>query len=120
MPQTTERPLFLAAYPLLAPAQKPPGITISTALWSKAVPNKPQWTGTQFAEQQPDMTGDEAEGEGEPRRNVTLTTTRTVSVEDPDETEAEANAEEETEDEPEHDENGHPKPRTRKRKPHHR
>lgn len=49
MPQNTELPLWKAGYPITAPAQKPGGVTISTALWAHAVPNKPQWTGTQLA-----------------------------------------------------------------------
>lgn len=39
MPQTTYLPLFRATYPILAPVQKPPGITISTTLPPNATPN---------------------------------------------------------------------------------
>jgi hypothetical protein len=47
MPQTTVLPEWKDTYPILAPAQKPGGVTVSTTLISNAVPNKPQpWTGT--------------------------------------------------------------------------
>ncbi len=48
MPQTTALSLWRANYPVLAQSQKPPGLNppISTTLWGRAVPNKPQWTGT--------------------------------------------------------------------------
>ncbi len=39
MPQTTYMPLFLASYGILAKAQKPGGVTISTTLVPGATPN---------------------------------------------------------------------------------
>ncbi len=39
MPQNNYLPLFRATYPLLAPAQKPGGVTVSTTLPANAVPN---------------------------------------------------------------------------------
>lgn len=39
MPQTTYLPLFHATYGILAPAQKPGGVTVETALPPSAVPN---------------------------------------------------------------------------------
>lgn len=39
MPQTTYLPLFKATYPILAPAQKPGGVTVSTTLAPGATPN---------------------------------------------------------------------------------
>lgn len=42
MPQTTYLPLYKASYPILAPAQKPGGVTVSAVLIANAVPNKPQ------------------------------------------------------------------------------
>lgn len=39
MPQTTYLPLFRASYPILAPAQKPGGVTVSTTLPPTATPN---------------------------------------------------------------------------------
>lgn len=39
MPQTTYLPLFLASYPILAKAQKPGGVVISTTLAPGATPN---------------------------------------------------------------------------------
>jgi hypothetical protein len=44
MPQTTYLPLFKVSYPILAPVQKPGGVTVSTTLITTAVPNKPQYT----------------------------------------------------------------------------
>lgn len=38
MPQTTYIPLFRASYPILAPAQKPGGVTVSTTLPGNATP----------------------------------------------------------------------------------
>lgn len=71
MPQTTELPLFKAAYPILAPAQKPGGVTVSTTLWSKAVPNKPQWTGTQMAAEEEQPAAEETVAEEvQPDENV--------------------------------------------------
>jgi hypothetical protein len=40
MPQTTYLPLFRASYPILAPVQKPGGVTVSTTLPPGAVPNE--------------------------------------------------------------------------------
>jgi hypothetical protein len=40
MPQTTYLPLFRASYPILAPAQKPGGVTVSTVLPPTATPNE--------------------------------------------------------------------------------
>jgi hypothetical protein len=39
MPQTTYLPLWRASYPILAPAQKPGGVTVSTTLPPGATPN---------------------------------------------------------------------------------
>jgi hypothetical protein len=39
MPQTTYLPLFRASYPILAPVQKPGGVTVSTTLPAHATPN---------------------------------------------------------------------------------
>ena len=41
MPQTTEKPLYAAAYPILAKAQKPGGVTVLSAVTGGDVPNKP-------------------------------------------------------------------------------
>jgi hypothetical protein len=43
MPQTNYLPLYKAGYPLLAPVQKPGGVTVSTTLIATAVPNKPTY-----------------------------------------------------------------------------
>jgi hypothetical protein len=42
MPQNNVLSGWRTRYPILAPAQKPPGFTISTTLPANAVPNKPQ------------------------------------------------------------------------------
>jgi hypothetical protein len=39
MPQTTYLPLFHASYPVLAGAQKPGGVVVSTTLGPNATPN---------------------------------------------------------------------------------
>jgi hypothetical protein len=41
MPQTTYLPAYKADYPILAKAQKPGGVVVSTTLIANAVPNKP-------------------------------------------------------------------------------
>lgn len=51
MPQTTVIPAWKAEVPILTPAQKPGGVTISTTLIANAVPNKPQpWTSTMITD----------------------------------------------------------------------
>jgi hypothetical protein len=102
MPQTNVLPDWKATYPADAKVQKPGGVTISTTLIATAVPNKPQWTGTQMAVGSEEHTASLAqapvvEAEAQPEEEV---------VEHEPETE-----EEDT------DENGHPKPR---RQPHRR
>jgi len=84
MPQNTELPLWKAGYPITAPAQKPGGVTISTALWAHAVPNKPQWTGTQLA-------AEEAKSD-----DGTKPVTEQVEEEPTEETEEDDSGEEET------------------------
>jgi hypothetical protein len=86
MPQTNVLQDWKNTYPLDAAAQKPGGVTISTTLWTHAVPNKPQWTGTQMMTAEEESHGEAAQEEEE--------------VYDDSE-------EEETEE----DENGHPRPR---------
>ena len=44
MPQNNVLPDWRATYPNDAPAQKPGGVTVSTALGATAVPNKPTYT----------------------------------------------------------------------------
>jgi hypothetical protein len=41
MPQNNVLPVWRADYPLLAPAQKPGGVTVSTTATAPRVPNKP-------------------------------------------------------------------------------
>lgn len=89
MPQTTVIPAWKAEVPILTPAQKPGGVTISTTLIANAVPNKPQpWTATTVAVAEAKVEGEEVAPEEE-----------------------EVHEEEEGTEE-ENDENGHPKPRT--------
>lgn len=100
MPQTTVLQEWKNNYPLLAPAQKPGGVTISTTLIANAVPNKPQpWTPS------------------------TITAPFVVESSEVAATEEEAAPEEvheEEETEEENDENGHPKPTARRGSQHRR
>lgn len=88
MPQNTELPLFKAGYPIYAPAQKSGGITVSTALGTHAVPNKPTYAAGSIQ-----MVGVEGEKEGVTEE----------AAEDPEEESSEEEDEEE-EDEEEEDE----------------
>ena len=44
MPQNTVLPQWVAEYPILAPAQKPPGVTVLTTATAPRVPNKPTYS----------------------------------------------------------------------------
>lgn len=44
MPQTNYLTLYRASYPLLAPVQKPGGVTVLTTTTGGDVPNKPTFT----------------------------------------------------------------------------
>jgi hypothetical protein len=47
MPQNTVLPQWQAEYPILAPVQKPSGVTVATTATPPRVPNKPTYaTGT--------------------------------------------------------------------------
>ncbi len=96
MPQNTVLPQWRADYPILAPAQKPGGVTVLTTATAPRVPNKPSYAaGTIQAMSELQSV---VEGDG-------------TVVEEPVE---DAEVEEEVVDEAEeieHDENGHPKPR---------
>jgi hypothetical protein len=44
MPQTTYLPLYTASYPILAPVQKPGGVTVLATVGPGDVPNKPTYS----------------------------------------------------------------------------
>lgn len=104
MPQNNVIPDWKATYPHDAPAQKPGGVTVSTALGANAVPNKPTpWQGTEtivtaLGVESVEATAEEEE-EGTSRFHA--------AVGDEDEVEEEGESEEGDDT----DENGHPKPR---------
>lgn len=104
MPQTTVIPAWKATYPIEAPAQKPGGVAVSTALGANAVPNKPTpWQGTETVITSAGVHGAQAEASEEE-----------VHEEEGTEAEGEAEASEEEV----RDENGHPQPRRSKPAPH--
>ncbi len=101
MPQNSVLPQWRADYPILAPVQKPGGVTVATTATAPRVPNKPTFTaGT-----------------------IQMASVETEAVEEEkveEEAEAEAEAEAEVEEEVEHDDNGDPKPRRSKPRGRHR
>jgi hypothetical protein len=55
MPQTNYLTLFQATYPLLAPVQKPPGVTVLTTATAPRVPNKFVYASGSIQSYDPDL-----------------------------------------------------------------